>query len=75
MRVLLTNYTDQPQHVRVVGLSSGSARVRALDETNIEVVYRSPEVFMSDSGELVSVPDGSLSLTLRPYATIRLDMA
>jgi len=65
-RLLLTNSTDQAQEVCVSFGSQGMLRV--LDETTVEQAVRSPETFRAQAG--VASP---MTLTLRPFATARLD--
>jgi hypothetical protein len=72
-RLLLANMTDEPQHVRITGIPSGTRRLRFLDETNAEAAMQSPEAFRADAGTLLSDEADTLEITLRPFAVARLD--
>jgi hypothetical protein len=73
-RVLLANLGPEPGQVMVHNLSH-RVRVRYLDETNAEAAMRSPEAFRSTQGELIQTREGSLELSLLPYAVARIDNA
>ena len=49
-------------------------RLRRLDETNAEEAIQSPETFRARPGEVLETYDGSLDLSLPPYAVARIDM-
>jgi hypothetical protein len=49
------------------------ARVRSLDETNVESACRFPELYRSQPGLLVEIPDGAIEIDLLPYAVARID--
>ena len=71
-RMLLTNLTPDSQQVRVRNLTE-TARIRCLDETNAQYAMTSPEVFHQETGELVQTTNGTLELSLLPYAIAQLD--
>ena len=71
-RTLLANLTSDSQQVRVGNLT-GTVRVRHLDETNAQYAMISPEAFRAETGELVQTAEGSLELSLLPYAIAQID--
>ncbi|MCS7221073.1 MAG: hypothetical protein RML36_02800 [Anaerolineae bacterium] len=71
-RVMLANFTAEPQTVIVSGLGE-RVRARSLDETNVEEAVQSPEAFRARAGELLSGHHGAVRVRLRPYAVISLD--
>jgi hypothetical protein len=72
MRVLLANLSADPQQVTVHNLGE-QVRLRYLDETNAEAAMQAPEEFRVQAVELVQTSAGSLSLSLLPYAIVRLE--
>jgi hypothetical protein len=73
-RVLLANLSPEPQHVSVHNMSQ-QVRVRHLNETNAEAAMASPEDFRAEQGETVETTQGTLELSLLPYAIARIDSA
>ena len=71
-RILLANLTPHSQQVKVQNLA-GTVRVRCLDETNAQTAMASPEAFRAETGELVQIAEGSLELSLLPYAIAQID--
>lgn len=71
-RVMLANFTAEPQTVAVNGLGE-RVWARSLDETNVEEAVRLPEAFRARADELLSSRNGAVRVHLRPYAVIRLD--
>ena len=71
-RTLLANLTSDSQQIRVGNLT-GTVRVRHLDETNAQYAMISPEAFRAETGELVQTAEGSLELSLLPYAIAQID--
>ena len=71
-RRLLANLTPDSQQVSVQNLT-GSVRVRCLDETNAQTAMTAPEVFRQETGGLVQTTNGTLELSLLPYAIAQLD--
>jgi len=57
----------------VVRGALGRGRLRLLDETNVERACREPDAFRTERGEVVSPREGQLRMTLRAYATARID--
>lgn len=74
MRVLLANYTTQPQQVTVRGLVDGVVLWR-LDAANAEAAMRQPERIRAEPGERMTLAEGKLQLDLPPFAIVRLDGA
>jgi hypothetical protein len=70
-RVLVANYTAEPQRVRLNGLT-GPARLRSLDEATALDAMTAPAAFRAASTPVTAGPDG-LTLTLRPYAVVTVD--
>lgn len=71
-RVLLANFTAQPQTVSAGPLGERVA-VRQLDETNAGEAMRNPEAFRSRPATIHPTDRGNLTLTLPPYAVACLD--
>lgn len=71
-RVILANFTAEPQTVAVEGLGE-RVRARSLDGTNVEEAVRSPESFRARADEPLSGRNGIMQVYLRPYAIVRLD--
>lgn len=72
LRLLLVNFTPDSQTVTINGIN-GKFDLKLLDETNGEFAMRAPEAFRSQAGMSFSTADGSLQITLLPYALARLD--
>jgi D-apionolactonase len=73
LRVMLANMTAEPQTVTIEFWFRNGARVRTLDEATFDRATTDPLAFRADPGETVSPRDGQLTLTLRPYAYVRID--
>lgn len=71
-RVILANFTSEPQTVAVEGLGE-RVRRRSLDETTVEEAVRLPESFCARADEALSGRNGIMQVYLRPYAIVRLD--
>jgi hypothetical protein len=71
-RVLLANLSSEAQQVSVQNLGQ-NVRVRHLDETNVAAAMDSPEDFRAEEGSPVQTTDGTLVLSLLPYAVVRID--
>ncbi len=71
-RLILANLSAEDQQVTVQNLGD-QVRVRLLDETNGESAMQSPELFRQEQGDLRPTSGGTLELSLRPYAVVRLD--
>jgi len=71
-RLLLANLRADPQTVTVEGLSA-LVKLRVLDETNVEAAMQSPETFRNQAGESIAILNGTLEVTLLPYAVARID--
>ena len=71
-RTLLANLTPESQQVRVQNLAR-TVRVRRLDETNAQAAMSSPEAFRAETGTLVQTTNGTLELSLLPYALAQID--
>jgi hypothetical protein len=73
LRVMLANLTDRPRTVTVSGLGP-RATVRVLDETTFEQATATDVAdFRSAPGNERITTNGTLALSLRPYAYARLD--
>jgi hypothetical protein len=73
-RILLANFSAEPQTVRVTDPDlSQSVQVKYLDETNAELAMVSPESFRAEMGQRAGTSRGELELRLRPYALARID--
>jgi D-apionolactonase len=70
LRLLVANYTDQPQQVTLTGLSESFTRID-LDETTADIAARDPEQFRLSVGTPIA---SDLSIALLPYAVTRLDL-
>lgn len=73
-RILLANFTPSPQQVTLQGISGTTARVRLLDERNVEQAIRSPATFQQRIGSSRSLTDGKLRVELLPFALARIDV-
>ena len=71
-RVLLANLTPDSQRVSVGNLAA-TVRVRHLDETNAQAAMTSPDAFRAEANELVQTANGTLELSLLPYAIAQID--
>ena len=71
-RMLLANYSGQPQHVVIANLLS-SLSTRWLDETSLIQAMQSPEVYRQASEAFLETRGSALELDLLPYAVARID--
>jgi hypothetical protein len=71
-RLLLASLVPEEQEVVVAGFGP-LLRLRRLDEGNAEQAMLAPEVFRAQAGEVLASKNGSLRLSLPPYALARLD--
>ncbi|MFN8440937.1 MAG: hypothetical protein U0175_09215 [Caldilineaceae bacterium] len=74
-RILLANFTASSQQVMLQGVNGTTARVRLLDERNVEQAMRSPATFQQRIGTSRSVTDGKLRIELLPVSLARIDLA
>jgi len=72
-RVLLANLSSETQQASVQNLSQ-DVRVRQLNETNAEAAMSSPEDFRAEEGEAKQTLEGTLELSLLPYAIVCIDL-
>lgn len=72
IRVLLANLTDEPRDVTVQVPGAWSARLRVLDEHSYARAVGSPTAFRGESGEELAIEEGTMRLTLLPYAVTRI---
>lgn len=72
-RILLANYTRQPQTITVPGIH-GVVTVKRLDETHVGQATRSPEAFRQTAGQIIEAGPEGLGITLLPYAVARVDV-
>jgi hypothetical protein len=71
-RLLLANYTGEPQTVRLQGIR-GAGRLVILEESNVLRAATSPETFRKETGTLLPCDPQGMDLCLGPYAVARLD--
>jgi hypothetical protein len=69
--VLLANFTDRPQEVRIARLSNNVA-LRILDEHNFTTATRDPETFRRERGQIATPDNGSLETMLAPFALVTI---
>jgi len=72
-RILVANLTGDVQDLKIKS-GTCSARVRYLDETNIEQAVRRPEEFRQQPGTAQESVSGKIELKLLPYALARVDV-
>ncbi len=72
-RILLTNFTDQPQPITLHGVT-GKLQVRILDETNVVAAMSGPKAFGAQPGKALAVSADAPALTLPPFALAYLDV-
>ena len=72
MRIVLANLRNVEQEVLVRGVAA-QVEVRVLDESNVVEAMRHPEHFRAQTGRSMDATDGTLRLSLAPYAVVRLD--
>lgn len=72
-RILVANLTGEIQETKI---KSGTcqARIRYLDETNVEQAMREPEAFRAQAGVTVESVAGKIELKLLPFALARIDV-
>ncbi len=71
-RILIANFTSSHQTASLP-VTASSANVRFLDERNVLAAMNSPAAFR-DSGDVVEVIHGRLTVNLLPYAVARIDL-
>lgn len=71
-RMLLANYSGQPQHVHIANLLF-SLSTRWLDETNLIQAMQTPEVYRQATEAFLESRDGALELDLLPFAVVKID--
>ena len=71
-RVVLANLRNVEREVLVGGVAA-QVEVRVLDESNVVEAMRDPEQFRAQAGQSMHTTDGTLRLTLAPYAVVRID--
>jgi hypothetical protein len=72
IHVLLANLTPREQRVALHGIPAEKLAARSLDDRNALLAMRHPELFRSIH-ETKHVSAGQLTLSLPPYATVRLN--
>jgi hypothetical protein len=72
VRVMLANLTGDERRCRLDGLSADRVTVRSLDSDTIAAACARPAQFRQ-RGLVRDVRGGSIGLTLRPYAYVRVD--
>ncbi len=71
-RLLLANYSGQPQRVHIANLMP-SLSARWLDETNLIQAMQAPEEYRQAAEKPLETKDGALELDLLPYAVVKID--
>jgi hypothetical protein len=71
-RLLVANLRPEVQCVEIQNLPA-RVWIRRLDETNAEEAMRRPDTFRAQRGEERTAADGTLALTLLPYAVARVN--
>ncbi len=71
-RLLLANLRAEPQTVTVEGLRA-RVSLYMLDETSVEAAMQSPAAFRRQTGQSIATANGTLAITLLPYAVARID--
>jgi D-apionolactonase len=71
-RTLVANLSDTVQTVTVGGQDAWT-RIRHLDEAGSPTICREPSALLADGGETIGAENGTLSLSLSPYAVAVLD--
>jgi D-apionolactonase len=72
-RILVANLLAKPQEIKIK-TGSCQARIRYLDETNVEEAMRNPEAFRTQTGTTQEAAAGKIELKLLPYALARVDI-
>jgi len=72
-RLLLANLQSEVQEVQVSGLGN-AARVRLLDQDNLEAALLDPAGYQARAGAMQETRAGTLSLPLLPYACTAVDL-
>jgi hypothetical protein len=74
LRVLLVNFTEQPQQVDLTGVLNVNrdATVRRLDETNVLQAMHAPAAYRATGGTL---PANTATITLPPFGLVSLDQS
>ena len=71
---LLVNLTPDLRRVRLGPLSGPEARLRVLDDTSADFAARDPSAFRAALPAIQPLDEGWLTLTLAPYAVVRVDV-
>lgn len=73
-RILVANLIGETQEIKI---KSGAiaARVRFLDETNVEQAMRDPEAFRALPDTVIQPTAAKIELRMLPYAVARVDVA
>ncbi|MEM6530221.1 MAG: hypothetical protein AAF653_18115, partial [Chloroflexota bacterium] len=71
-RVMLANYTDKTQQIRIPGLD-GDLVVKSLDEWCAEAAMTDPETYRKSAGDHMHSDEDDIAITLRPFAIVRID--
>jgi len=71
-RMILASYSARPQHIRVDNLSA-NLTVRFLDEDNMLQAVKNPEEYRHAQGKNLQAENGTLALTLPPYAVVMIE--
>ena len=72
-RLLVANLLADSQQVKLE-TKGAKAKVRYLDDNNLDRAMRDPEQFNAEPGDLVEPTTGIIELDLKPYAIGRVDL-
>ncbi|HLV36877.1 MAG TPA: hypothetical protein VKY59_17270 [Spirillospora sp.] len=72
-RILLANYTPQPQTITLPDVQ-GRVTIRRLDDSNAEDAMRAPEAYRQSAGTPGQGDAGGLRIDLPPYGVVRVDL-
>jgi D-apionolactonase len=72
-RILVANLTGETQEIKIKA-GATPARVRVLDETNVEQAMRDPEAFRKLADNVVEPSAAKIELKMLPYAVARVDI-
>jgi hypothetical protein len=69
LRMMLANFTSQPQTVIVKGVA-GTLKLKSLDETSALDAMREPERYRAQAGQPLQLDAAGTAINLLPYAVV-----
>jgi hypothetical protein len=72
LRVMIANFTDEAQQVRLCGLP-GQLTIRTLDDSNAFDAMSEPESFRRQPGRMAKTTNGELTEALPPFSLLKVD--